>query len=391
MRKTYKYRIHLTRKQEAILKSQLESCRMLYNQFLSERKNLWETEGKNIRLYDQQNSIPALKKECPPLKDIHSLTVQNVAVRVDLAYAAFFRRVRLREKELGYPRFKGTGRYDSLTFPQYGNGVKVKDGRLVISKIGHIKMVMHRPLEGTPKTAVIKRSSTGKWYVSFSCEMEKPAPLPNLNNSVGIDVGLETFAFLSDNTKIENPRFFKKEEQALAKANRKLDSVTKKDKNGKVLNGKDPIRLRVKKALSRTHERVKFKRDDFSHQESRKIINNYQIIAIEDLEVNRLKERSFKPLRKSISDVAWFSFFNLLNVKAEEAGRSVIAVNPAYTSQDCSRCRHREKKSLAERIHKCKNCGLTIHRDLNASINIESLGLQALGIKSLEAPTIPQG
>ena len=381
MRKTFKFRIYPTKIQEKSLNSQLESCRMLYNHFLSEKKELWENQQKSISMYDQHAQLPGLKLQFPNLKNVYSTVLQDVAQRVDLAYKAFFRRVRAGENEPGYPRFKGYGRYDSLGYKQFGNGIKIKDNRLVLSGIGHIKTVFHRELVGTPKTAIIKRSSTNKWYVSFSCEIDNMESLPKSELNVGIDVGLETFAYLSDDSKIENPRFFKTEEKQLAKANRKLAKFPKPEKG----THSNKERLKAKKTLCRVHERVKFKREDFSHQQSRKIINKYQIIAIEDLSINRMKENTFKTLKKSISDVAWNTFFELLRVKAEEAGRSVIAVNPAYTSQDYSSCGYRKKKLLSDRVHHCDNCGLTINRDLNASINILRIGLDSLGIKSLEA------
>ena len=373
MRKTFKYRIYPTKKQEKILNSQLESCRMLYNQFLSEKKELWENDNKSISLYEQINKLPRIKKKYPNLKDVYSNVLQNIVVRVDLAYKAFFRRLKAGEKP-GYPRFKSYGMYDSMTFPQYGNGIKIKDGRLVIPKVGHIKTIFHREMQGITKTAIIKRSSTGKWYVSFSCEIEKPEPLPESDLNIGIDVGLETFAYMSDDTKIENPRFFRKEEKQLAKANRKLSKFPKPEK----FEPSIPERKKAKKVLSRVHERIKFKRDNFAHQEAKKIINNYQIICLEDLEVNRMVHNHC--LAKSISDASWSMFFNQLFCKAEWAGRTIVKVNPAYTSQDCSSCGHRKKKALSEREHNCECCGLNINRDLNASINILRIGLDSLGV-----------
>lgn len=378
MRKTYKYRIYPSKSQQTILNSQLESCRKLYNRFLAEKKNLYEQEGKSISMYAQQAELPELKIKYPDLLNVHSQVLQDVATRIDLAFKAFFRRVRNGETP-GYPRFKSYGRYDSLNYKQYGNGVKLIDGALRLSGIGYVKIKLHSQLEGTPKTVTIKRSSTGKWHATFSCEIEKPELLPKSDLNVGIDVGLETFVYMSNDTKIENPRFFKQEEKQLAKAQRKLDKVSVKDKNGKVLNPKATERIKAKKVVSRVHERVNFKRQNFAHQESRNIINKYQIIAVEDLNVNQMKEHSFKCLKKSISDASWSSFFSLLHVKAEWAGRTIIDVNPAYTSQDCSNCGHRVKKSLRDRIHTCPCCGLTINRDLNASINILRIGLDSLG------------
>lgn len=377
MRKTFKYRIYPTGKQERELNSRLESCRKLYNHFLGERKNLFENEGKSTTLYNQINSLKELKVTYPNLKDVYCQVLQNVAVRVDLSYQSFFRRVKSGEKKVGYPRFKSIGRYDSITYPLYGRGIKVVDNRIRVTGIGHIKTVFHRELEGTPKSVIIKRSSTGKWYISFSCEITENKVLPKSELNIGIDVGLETFAYMSDDTKIENPRFFRKEEKELAKVQRKLDKVTVKDKNNKVLNGKDKIRIKAKKVVSRVHERIAFKRHNFTHQESRKLVNKYQIICIEDLEVNRMVHNHC--LAKSISDASWSSFFSLLHVKGEETGRVVVKVNPSYTSQDCSSCGHREKKSLSTRQHECKCCGLSINRDLNASLNILRIGLDSLG------------
>lgn len=163
----------------------------------------------------------------------------------------------------------------------------------------------------------------------------------------------------------------------MAKANRKLAKFPKPNKT----NPSSPERFKAKKVVSRVHERIKFSRDNFAHQESKKIVNNYQVIAVEDLNINRMIHNSCY-MAKSISDASWSLFFTLLFTKAEYAGRTIIKVNPAYTSQDCSSCGHRKKKVLSERTHSCECCGLTINRDLNASINILRLGLQSLGIAS---------
>ena len=176
--------------------SQLEECRWLYHHLLAERRDAWEQRRESVRLYDQHATLPALKMERPSLARVQSQVVQDVAVRIDLAFQAFFRRVRAGEQEPGYPRFRGQGRYDSLTFPQVPVGCKLDTDatRLRVMNIGHIKIILHRPLEGTPKTATLRRSSTGKWYVSFSCECAEPSPLPETGQRVGSDVGLLTFA-----------------------------------------------------------------------------------------------------------------------------------------------------------------------------------------------------
>jgi len=364
MLKTFKYRLYPTKKQISSLEAVLEECRYLYNRLLEQRKYAWEIQETSLGYRIQQNLLPAIKT-ARNLHLAHSQVLQNVAVRVDSAFKAFFRRVKAGEKP-GYPRFKGKGWYDSITFPQVPSGCRLKDGRLVISKVGQIKIVMHQEMCGKPKTATIRRSSTGKWYVTFNCEVE-PQPLPASDEAVGIDVGLYTFAAFSDETQpIENPRFFREEEKALAKAQRKLSQATKGT----------PERTSRRRVVSRVHERIRFRRDDFSHQESRKIINHYEVICVEDLPVKGMIHNHC--LAKSIADAAWSGFFTMLSYKAESAGRKLVKVNPAYTTQDCHRCGHRQKLTLADRIYKCPCCGLHIDRDLNAAKNILRLGMQSL-------------
>lgn len=367
MRKTFKYRIHPTKKQTTALNGWLDECRWLYNELLAGRKTAYEQTGVGLGLYDQHGLLPELKKARPGLKFVHSQVLQNVAVRLDLAFKAFFRRVKAGETP-GHPRFKGQGRYDSLTFPQYGNGCLLEGDRLKLSKIGHVRVVLHRPTEGTIKTCTVRRSSTGKWYATFSCEVERPEPLPESPEWVGIDVGLHTFATLSTGEEIDNPRFFRTEEQALAKVQRQLSKHEKGT----------PERKRKRKRVSRTHERIAWRRENFTHQHSRRIVNRFGLVAVEDLNVNRMVHEGC--LSKSIADAAWSAFFQLLFVKAEWAGRTCVKVNPAFTTQDCHKCGHRKKMSLSERVFRCSCCGYDGGRDHNASINILRLGLQAVGM-----------
>jgi len=203
--------------------------------------------------------------------------------------------------------------------------------------------------------------------VKLSCEWE-PTPLPENNEAVGIDVGLHSFATLSTGEHIENPRFFRQEEKALAKAQRKLSKAEKGTLE----------RKKRRKVVARIHECIAWKRQDFIHQHSRRIINRFGIIAVEDIHVNRMLHNHC--LAKSISDAAWSGFFQLLAQKAAWAARQFVAVNPAYTSQTCSSCGHRQKMPLSERVFKCPCCGLELDRDHNAAVNILGLGLQSLGI-----------
>jgi putative transposase len=368
MRKTFKYRLYPTTQQQRLLDQQLEECRWLYNHLLAERRDAWEQRGESVRLYDQHATLPALKAERPALAGVQSQVLQNVAVRLDLAFQAFFRRLKAGEREPGYPRFRGEGRYDSFTFPQVPVGCTLDAvaRRLRIMNVGQVKVVLHRPIEGTPKTATIRRTSTGKWYVSFACECAEPSPLPATGQPVGIDVGLTTFATLSTGETIANPRFFRQEEQALAKAQRRLSKTEKGT----------PARAERRKVVARVYERTRWRREDFAHQHSRRMVNGYDLIAVEDLSVNRMVHHHC--LAKSIQDVAWSQFARLLSYKAAWAGRKYVAVNPAYTSQDCSRCGHRQQLSLADRTYTCPCCGVVLDRDLNASRNILRVGQHSL-------------
>jgi len=224
MRKTFKYRIFPSKAQETKLNQSLDACRWLYNHFLEERKTSWEEEKKSISRYDQVNSIPALKKDNDFLNDAYSQVLQAVAVRLDLAFRAFFRRVKAGEKP-GYPRFRGKDRYDSFTYPQ--TGFKLLKNVVRLSRVGGVKIKLHRPIEGTIKTCTVRRSATGKWYVTFSCVIDHTPTEKPIEPAVGLDMGIKSFTTLSDGDKIENPRFFKQEEKILAKAQRKLSKQEK--------------------------------------------------------------------------------------------------------------------------------------------------------------------
>ncbi len=367
MRKTFKYRLYPNKQQQRLLEQQLEECRWLYNHMLSARRDAWEQRQESLRLYDQQAELPILKAERPSLLGVHSQVLQNIAVRIDLAFQAFFRRCKAGETP-GYPRFRGKGRYDSITFPQVPVGCRLKadDNRVRITNVGLVKGLIHRPLEGTPKTATIRRSSTGKWYISFSCECAEPQPLPLTCQEVGIDVGLKTFAMLSTGTSIENPRFFLVEERTLAKIQRRLAKVEKDTSE----------HAKRRKVVARVHERIAWRRGDFTHQHSRRIVNQFDVIVVENLTVNRMMQTHC--LAKSIADAAWSQFATYLSHKAAWAGRRYVAVNPAYTTQDCSQCGNRQPLSLADRIYSCPCCGLMLDRDLNAARNILRVGRHSL-------------
>lgn len=370
MRKSYKYRIYPTRAQVTKLEATIDVCAELYNAALQERREAYRLERKSIGYLDQQNQLPEIKSIREDFALVHSQVLQDVLRRLDKAFQAFFRRVKSGE-QAGFPRFRARHRYNSFTYPQ--SGFRVEGHHLKLSRIGNIHIKLHRPIEGAIKTCCVRREPTGKWYVSFSCETPQPEPLPESGAQVGIDVGLETFAYLSTGERLDNPRFFRHEEKSLAQAGRNL---SKQEKG-------TPERAKRRKVVSRVHERIKFKRHNFTHQEACKIVNRFGVITVEDVHVKRMVHN--RCLSKSIMDAAWSGFADCLLFKAENAGRKYAAINPAYTSQDCSRCAHREKMPLACRVYKCPCCHLEINRDLNASLNILRHGLVSLGIQSVEA------
>ncbi|MBP2144806.1 putative transposase [Methanofollis sp. W23] len=366
MLRAYRYRLYPTKSQVTLLEQTLEICRWVYNDTLALRKNAWEEEQRSISLYETNKILTQWKKERPDLKQVYAQTLQNVQMRVDLAFKAYFRRVKAGEKP-GYPRFKGKGRYDSFTYPQGPKGgFKFNGGRLHLSKIGDVRIVLHRSIVGTIKTLTIRRSSTGKWYACFSAECD-PAPAPQKETVVGIDVGLESFATLSNGEKIENPRFFRTDQKALARAQRKLSKAEKGT----------PERKKARKIVAHIHERIANRRLNFAHQTSRKLVDRFGTIVFEDLNIIKMEQNHH--LAKSIADVAWNQFITITESKAEDAGSRVVLVNPRNTSQQCSRCGMIVAKALSDRVHSCPHCGLVMDRDQNAAINIMRLGLQSQG------------
>ena len=372
--KTYKYRIYPTKAQETQLNQHLELCRWVYNKTLETRKNAFEQDGKSVSYYDTKKMLPIWKEEKPSLKAVHSMVLQDVTMRVELAYQAFFRRVKAGE-DPGYPRFKGYGRYDSMCYPQYGNGVRLEGSTLILSKLGNVKVKLHRELCGTPKTVCVRRSSTGKWFVAFACVCDSQ-PLPDEPKRIGVDVGLQTFATLSSGEKIANPRFFKHEQDALAKAQRQMS------KQAKGTQWVPAERAKWRKVVSRIYERITSKRTNFAHQQSRRLVNAYGVIVFEKLAVvdmmSNHRQVFGNKLNQSIADVAWSQLAQFTAYKAADAGRLFLQVDPRNTSKKCSRCGSLVHKDLSVRIHDCPHCGLVLDRDHNAAINILALGLQCV-------------
>ena len=321
--------------------------------------------------YQQKAELPALKAAFPDYIEVHSQVLQDVLLRVERTYQAFFRRVQAGETP-GYPRFPGQERYHSFTDPQYGNGAVLDGGLLSLSKIGRIPLRMQRPLAGTPKTVTLRREADG-WYVSFSCAEVPIEPLPPTFRETGIDVGLAVFLVTAEGERVENPRHSRRGEQRLAKAQRRVS----RRKTGSNRRKKAVV------VLARAHQHVRRQRRDFHHQPARALVRTDDTIYLEDLRVAHLVRSHH--LAKSISDAGWSAFRTILEAKAAYAGRQVMAVPPAYTSQDCSGCGMRVQKSLTVRTHICPFCGLVLDRDEHAARNILWRGQRLRGLAGLPA------
>src|SRR2546421_1470339 len=384
-RKTYLFRLYPTHKQRDVLEEWLGLCCETYNAALDERKSAYRMAGVSLAYEHQCAELSGCKEVRPELGEVPSQVLQDVVKRVDLAFDAFFQRVGQGQKP-GYPRFKSRFRYASLTFKQHGNSFQLLPSSqkhratLVLAKLGHVKMVLHRAIKGTPKTAIVKRTPTGKWFVSISVQLEEELTAQRLlpsQEAVGIDVGLKTFAYLSTGEEIANPRFFRTEEVALTRAQRMHSKAPKGSKQ----------RAKKRKVVARVHERIGNRRKNFLEQEVCKLIKRFGLLAVEALVVRNMIRNP--KLAKSIADVWWSQFFARLQAKAEEAGRQVVRVNPAYTSQICSACGHRQPMPLSVRVYECPHCGLIIDRDHNGSKNILEEALIGVGRHTRVIPEAP--
>lgn len=357
MKKVFKYRLQANLQVFQQAENWLTLCRRLYNTALEQRIIIYRQNKGSISCYSQIKQLPELKASLPEYREVGSQVLQEVLERLDKAYQGFFRRVKNGDKP-GFPRFKGRDRYDSFTLKQAG--WKLEGKYLSIRNIGRFKLRLSRSIEGDIKTVSIRRNSTGKWYVCFSCENVPEKPLPQTGRMIGIDVGLESFLTTSDGIKVGNPRFFNKAQDILAIRQQRLSRRVKGSYR----------RRKARILVAKAHEKVKDQRRDFHFKVANQLVRENDTIFIEKLN----SWNGWHSLTKSMRDVAWFEFFNILHFKAEEAGREVIAAPAKDTSQLCSRCGARVPKDLSIRIHSCPFCGLTMDRDFNAALNILRVG-----------------
>ncbi len=385
-RKSYKYKLEPTPAQEQVMETTLWHCRTLYNCALEQRKLWWERgEGKSPTRYQQEAELKTIRAEMPEYDAIHSHVLQDVLARLDTGFQAFFRRLKDGQTP-GYPRFQGRSRYHSFTYKEYGNGARLDNGFLVVSKIGRISIRLHRSLVGTPKTVTISHEADG-WYVIISCADVPMQPLLPTGCETGIDVGVKVFLVTAHGLVVENPRHFRKSERSVAKADKAVARCQK---------GSHGRRKAVAKR-AKAYQHVKRQRADFHHKTALALVRENDTIYLEDVQVaNLVRKPAPKPdgtggflpngakrkagLNKSISDAGWSQFRSILTSKAAWAGKRVELVPPAYTSQDCSGCGERVAKSLSSRTHVCPAGGLVMDRDETAAVNILRAGQARRGL-----------
>ena len=372
MRKTFRYRLYPSKEQVVLLASQLAEACFLYNAALEERREAWRMQQVSRTYYDQANQLKAIRA-AGDLALANFSCCQDVLRRVDKAFNAFFRRLKAGQTA-GYPRFRSWRRFDSITFPSYGDGCGLLGKRLRIQGAGHIKVKRHRPVEGTIKTVTIKRSA-GKWYVCLSVEVAA-RPLPHSEVITGIDVGLSSFAVLADGTEIANPTYYRKAQKVLRIAQRRVARRPNKRSKG---------RRKAVVLLQKANEHIANQRRDFHHQASRRLVNTYGLIAVEDLNIKGLASGM---LAKAVHDAGWASFLDMLSYKAAEAGRTLVKVDPRGTTQRCSGCQATVPKHLGDRWHDCPGCGRAWSRDHNAALNILGLGLSLVAPMWGTSPSI---
>ena len=345
------------------LTASIDAFRYVYNHTL-ERLNEAKKMGVKLSEVDLINELPTLKKEHPLLAVPYSHALQTV-VRQLFANIRALAALKKKGYKVGRLRFKNADRYKSFRYNSQGYKVNAERQTVWFAKIGEIPFRMHRPLPPGEIVGVIIKRSTGKWYVSFQVETQA-VPLDSTGKTVGIDLGLKSYAVDTDGHRFENPRYLRKSEVRVKKLQRSLS----RKKNG------SHNREKAKMKLAKAHDRVENQRRDHAHKLSRFYVDNYDIIVVEDLNTKHLKEKDDnKGMRKSIHDAGWARFLSYPDYKAEGAGRQLIRVEPRGTTQQCSCCGATVLKTLKERVHECPYCGLVRDRDLNTAYNILIAGM----------------
>jgi len=353
MKRAYRFRLYPKEKQVEQLEQTLTLCRRLYNAGLEHRIVAYRN-GQSTTYLQQQNDLPLIKKEFPEYASVHSQALQDTLKRLDKAYKAFFRRVEEKRKgknvKAGFPRFKGENRYDSITYPQSGFRL-LPNGHLLLSKVGEVRMFMHRSPKGKIKTLNVKRDRCGCWFAVLT--VEKATVKKKVRQAVGVDLGLRNLVALSNGETLPAPKFLRRSEKKLKFLQRRVSG--REEGSGK--------RRKAVLRLAKGHRLVERQRTDLLHNLSHELARCD--VVFEKLNVAGMLKNHC--LAKSITDASWSRLVGMTVYKAEEAGGRVVLVDPKYTSQECSLCHTRVKMLLKDRVFRCPRCGLIICRDVNAA------------------------
>lgn len=354
MFKAFKYRIYPSNPQKELIAKHIGSSRFVFNLALETKNAAYIGNNHSYSAFDLVKQLPELKKELPWLKEVNSQSLQQSIQNMDIAFKKFF-------KGAGFPKFKKKSNKGSFSIPQ---NVIVENDLLIIPKFKEgIKINLHRPTQGTIKSATISITPTGKYFVSILCDTKEDIPTKapiKENNTIGIDLGIKDFAITSEGEVFENPKH-------LRKAQSKLKYVQRKYSKNK---GK-----RTKKKLAKLHEKVANRRKDFLHKVSSELIKNHDTIALETLAVkNMVKNHN---LALSISDASWSTFVSMLEYKADWYGKNILRIGRfAPSSKTCSCGVINKDLKLSDRTWTCKSCGTTHDRDILAACNIKSFALK---------------
>ena len=362
--RTYKYLLRPNRTQCELLESVLSQHRYIYNHALAQRKDTFEQTGQSISYVVQSKYFLDLRRSNPDVLGLtNSASVQQTLRKLDKAFTAFFRRLKKGESQVGYPRFKGSERFNSIEY-RYRDGCILKETeqnrmRLKVQNIGEIRMCYHRPV---PTGAVIKHSVikrvNNKWYVCLMMDIPDREILNTNKLEVGIDVGIKCVAATSDGVIYDNPKWLREAQREL-RVKQRILSRRKRGSNR---------REKARQEVAKLHEKIANQRSDYLHKITRELVEQYGFIAIENLSLGFMNKN--RHLALSSYDASLGAFRSYLTYKAEYAGVSLVAVNPSYTSQVCSGCGCLVPKKLSVRTHKCLDCGLELDRDVNAAVNI---------------------
>ena len=360
----------------ALLAVILNRCRVLYNAALEERIAAWKVSKTSISFYDQCKSLTQIRSDDPDYGELNAtMTRMTVLDRLDKAFKAFFRHLKRGEKA-GFPRFKGKDRFDTLIFG--ANGWKIVGTRLTIRGVGWFRLTSPPYRVGVPKgLRLVRKGERWEAHIIYEFPDVEPVVKPDAK-SIGVDVGIRTFAAMSDGSVIQHPHFLRRAASDLVTSQRVLASKKKGSHR----------RSRAKVTVAKLHYKIANRRKDFLHKASRQILNANDCVVVEDLKIQTMMQGngSTRSLRHGIMDSAWSIFMYMLSYKAEEAGKRVVRVDPRGTSQRCNRCGSVVAKNLSVRVHECLVCGFTADRDVNAALNINDLGRRSAGLTPCGGP-----